>query len=84
MEFRTQGRLGCPTDYQMFVKGLLPLIARSHGATRHVGKTPARPTVGADRDRLRLRSEFRASIALEDYESAAKLRDLLRSKDAER
>ncbi len=24
MEFRTSGRLGCPTDYQVFAKGLLP------------------------------------------------------------
>jgi protein arginine kinase activator len=84
MEFRTQGKLGCPTDYEAFSKGLLPLIGRSHGATRHVGKAPARPTVAANRARLRLRSEFRTSIALEDYERAASLRDLLRSKDADR
>ncbi len=84
MEFRTLGKLGCPTDYQVFSKGLLPLMARSHGATRHVGKVPTRPTVASDRVRLRLRSEFRASIALEDYERAASLRDLLRSKDADR
>jgi protein-arginine kinase activator protein McsA len=49
-----------------------------------VGKVPSRPTVAADRARLRLRSEFRTSIALEDYERAASLRDLLRSKDADR
>jgi protein arginine kinase activator len=84
MEFRTQGKLGCPTDYQVFAKGLLPLLGRSHGTTRHVGKVPIRPTVASNRSRLRLRSEFRASIALEDYERAASLRDLLRSKDADR
>src|SRR3954453_19883717 len=64
MEFRTLGRLGCPTDYQVFAKGLLPLLGRSQGATRHVGKSPARPTVASDRPRLRLRSEFRVAIAL--------------------
>ncbi len=84
MEFRTLGRLGCPTDYQVFAKGLLPLLGRSQGATRHVGKLPRRPTVGSNRPRLRLRSEFRAAIALEDYERAASLRDQLRSKDADR
>jgi len=47
MEFRTRGRLGCPADYQVFAKGLLPLLARSHGATRHVGKTPRRPSVAS-------------------------------------
>ena len=84
MEFRTLGRLGCPTDYQVFAKGLLPLLGRSQGATRHVGKSPRGPTSPSDRPRLRLRSEFRAAIALEDYEGAARLRDLLRSKDADR
>ena len=83
MEFRTLGRLGCPTDYQVFTKGLLPLLGRSQGATRHVGKSPGRPTVASNRARLRLRSEFRAAIALEDYERAARLRDQLRSKDAD-
>jgi protein arginine kinase activator len=84
MEFRTLGRLGCPTDYQVFARGLLPLLGRSQGATRHVGKSPRRPTVASNRARLRLRSEFRAAIALEDYERAASLRDQLRSKDADR
>jgi protein arginine kinase activator len=84
MEFRALGRLGCPTDYQVFARGLLPLLGRSQGATRHVGKSPGRPTSPSDRARLRLRHEFRAAIALEDYEGAARLRDLLRSKDADR
>ena len=84
MEYRTRGRLGCPADYQVFARGLLPLLGRSHGATRHVGKTPGRPTEAADRHRLRLRSDFRAAIAREDYEMAASLRDQLRPKDADR
>ncbi len=84
MEYRTGGRLGCPADYQVFRRGLLPLVGRAQGATRHVGKAPRRPGVAADRSRLRLRSEFRAAIALEDYERAASLRDQLRPKDADR
>ena len=84
MEFRTSGRLGCPTDYQVFRKGLLPLLARSQPATRHVGKAPRRAAVPADRGRLQLRSRFRAAIAREDYEQAATLRDQLRLKDADR
>ena len=84
MEFRTTGRLGCPNDYQVFTKGLLPLIGRSQPATRHVGKSPRRPTTPADRPRLQLRSRFRAAIGREDYEQAATLRDQLRSKGADR
>ena len=84
MEARASGRLGCPADYDLFRKGLLPLVSRQHGATRHVGKAPrrGRPFRPADRTRLRARAELRDAIALEDYERAARLRDLLRQKDA--
>jgi protein arginine kinase activator len=81
MEFRIGGRLGCPTDYGAFVPGLLPLLKRTHSATRHVGKVPARRR-GPD-DRLRLRAQLREAIAREDYEAAAHLRDRLRQKDTD-
>ena len=84
MEFRTSGRLGCPTDYLVFARGMLPLLGRSQPATRHVGKAPRRPAVASDRPRLKMRSDFRAAIAREDYERAATLRDLLRPKEADR
>lgn len=79
MDFRVGGRLGCPQDYQGFNHGLLPLLQRFHGATRHVGKR-ARPRPEAAQ-RLRLRSRLREAIALEDYEEAARLRDRIRLKD---
>jgi protein arginine kinase activator len=80
MEFRAEGRLGCPNDYRAFHRGLLPLLQRSHGATRHVGKVPRRQARGADA-RLHLRAELRAAVAREDYEQAARLRDQLRRED---
>jgi protein arginine kinase activator len=80
MEFRGGGRLGCPNDYEAFEAGLLPLLRRAHGATRHVGKAPARRPAG--HGRLRLRARLRAAVEREDYEEAARLRDLLRQKDA--
>jgi protein arginine kinase activator len=79
MEFRAGGRLGCPLDYWVFSKGLTPLLQRFHGATRHVGKV-ARHRDGA-MDRLRMRTQLREAIAREEYEEAARLRDLLRHKD---
>ena len=81
MEFRARGRLGCPSDYRVFARGLLPYIQRAHAATRHVGKV-ARPRPDAA-DRLRLRTQLRAAIDREDYELAARLRDRLRLKDAD-
>src|SRR5262245_14446014 len=42
MEFRSDGRLGCPADYEVFRVGLLPILQRIHRATRQVGKVPRR------------------------------------------
>src|SRR5438034_6054514 len=40
MEFRAEGRLGCPNDYEVFRVGLEPLLQRIHRAGKHVGKVP--------------------------------------------
>lgn len=81
MEYRARGQLGCPNDYNVFARGLSPLLQRAHGATRHVGKVArARPAAAS---RLRLRTRLRDAIAREDYEEAARLRDTLRLKDAD-
>src|SRR5262249_19210352 len=40
MEFRGEGRLGCPADYEVFRIGLEPILRRVHRATRHAGKVP--------------------------------------------
>ena len=83
MEFRGQGRLGCPTDYEVFAKGLTPLLERIHGATRHVGKVPRR--AGRDdplrRELADLRHQLREAVGKEAYEEAARLRDLIREKE---
>ena len=79
MEFRAGGRLGCPLDYWVFSKGLTPLLQRFHGATRHVGKA-ARRREGAWSG-FGMRTRLREAIAREEYEEAARLRDLLRQKD---
>jgi len=83
MEFRQQGRLGCPHDYAVFRAGIEPLLERIHRATRHVGKAPQR-VVPAERhaERVELRSRLQAAIEAEAYEEAARLRDLLREKEA--
>jgi len=79
VDFRAGGRLGCPRDYEVFRTGLMPMLLRFHGASRHVGKR-ARSRPGAA-DRLRLRARLRQAVAREDYEEAARLRDQLRPKE---
>jgi len=77
-EFREKGVLGCPNDYDAFGERLEALLGQAQqGATGHVGKVPRHS--GGDQKRinavLRLRAQLRGSIAAEDYERAAALRD---------
>ena len=84
LEFRQNGLLGCPNDYQAFEDVLVPLLERAHeGATVHVGKVPSN---AADKERrqnelLQLRGQLKEAVAGEDYELAARIRD--RIKDLE-
>ncbi|MDR4497045.1 MAG: UvrB/UvrC motif-containing protein [Candidatus Scalindua sp.] len=77
LEFRTQGRLGCPMDYDVFKKGLLPLIERMHGSSQHVGKVPpnASDEVVRKNELMQLRKELNKAVEKEDYEKAAQIRD---------
>jgi len=76
-EFRSQGRLGCPHDYDCFDSELLPLIANIHGATEHTGKQPKRSGGGSGRqtDLIRLRRQMKEAVESEEYERASRLRD---------
>lgn len=84
-EFRQNGLLGCPADYDLFEPDLAPLIQRAHeGATHHVGKTPARHGGGSAAqkklvDLTRLRKELQRAVETEDYERAAQLRDQIKA-----
>jgi protein arginine kinase activator len=84
MEFRARGRLGCPNDYAVFRSGLEPLLQRIHRSARHVGKTPRQGVAPLERQAqvVELRRQLDAAVAAEAYEEAARLRDLLREKEA--
>ncbi len=84
MEFRADGRLGCPADYEVFRTGLVPILQRIHRATRHTGKAPRRrsPARASAAELLELRQQLRRAVEHEDYELAAHLRDTIRQKEA--
>jgi protein arginine kinase activator len=84
MEFKAEGRLGCPRDYDVFQSALAPLLQRIHRATRHDGKHPRCGHRQAKRQAeiVALGHELRQAIDVENYEEAARLRDLLRQKEA--
>jgi len=85
VEFRNQGLLGCPHDYDAFDELLAPLIERAQdGTAHHTGKAPR--SLGAQRtpqqEIARLRRQLNEAIAAEDYERAAGLRDRLKELEA--
>jgi protein arginine kinase activator len=84
MEFKAEGRLGCPHDYAVFHAALEPLLDRIHRARRHVGKIPRHTVANAARhtELVQLRQKLRRAVETEAYEEAARLRDLLRQKEA--
>lgn len=84
-DFRSQGVLGCPNDYDVFGELLDPLIRQAHeSATHHTGRIPAgRPaTEVKEHELIRLQRELDAAVSREDYESAARLRDQLKAAES--
>jgi protein arginine kinase activator len=82
MQFRQDGRLGCPSDYAVFRVGLEPILRRVHRSVRHVGKSPKRRNRPNADELLDLRQKLRRAIDAEAYEEAARLRDLIRNKES--
>ncbi len=83
-DFRSRGRLGCPTDYDFFAKQLDALILNIHGAEEHVGKVPGRAKhasgKGMNRTQLiKLRRDLDEAVQSEDYEWAKELRDQIKA-----
>ena len=82
-QFRKEGVLGCPYDYEVFEKLLMPLIEKAHdGKTVHRGKVPSRTPDDTKRqiETSNLRRQLEAAVQTEDYELAARLRDKISKK----
>jgi len=77
-EFRAEGRIGCPRDYDVFRAALLPLLERIHRHTRYAGKVPKSAGRGGD-PLPDLLARLRRAVAGEAYEEAATLRDTIRA-----
>ncbi len=83
MEFKAEGRLGCPNDYQVFQVALKPLLLRMHRSVSHKGKKPRHSLLTKARlaEIVELRQQLRRAVETEAFEEAARLRDLLREKE---
>ena len=84
-QFKKVGRLGCSICYTEFKSDLGPLVKKIHGADEHRGKNwilikesskPSSKTPLAD-----LRGQLQKAVEKEDFESAAEIRDIIRSRD---
>ncbi len=84
-EFRNQGRLGCPHDYECFRDELEPLLVNIHGEIKHCGKRPKNQPnrVASSRDLIRLRRELKEAVEREEYEAASQLRDRIKAIEAD-
>ena len=83
-QFRKEGVLGCPGDYEVFEKTLLSLIEKAHdGKTTHCGKIPLKTPRDTKKqmEMLNLRQQLEAAVQSEDYELAAELRDKIKQSE---
>jgi protein arginine kinase activator len=80
-DFKKTGRLGCSTCYLAFSEGLSALLKAMHKGTEHIGKLPARAQRTMELgDRMKaLTDNLRKAVAEEKYETAASLRDEIKS-----
>jgi protein arginine kinase activator len=81
-DFKKTGRLGCSHCYVSFDSHLSGLLRRLHGGTQHVGKVylPPHPSQAEQQERLAgLRRKLDRAVQSEDFERAARIRDLIRT-----
>ena len=80
-DIRRTGRVGCGNCYRVFKEQLVGTLQRIHGRTTHVGKRPCNSNEKQDiLDDLK--NQLKTAIQTENYEEAARLRDLIRQKEA--
>ena len=80
-EFTRTGHLGCPKCYEAFREQLQPMLLQIHGRVQHAGRQPL-STAEEQRKRSateQLLRQMEQAVALEDFETAAKLRDQIRA-----
>ena len=77
-QFQKTSLLGCPDDYEVFEKQLLPIIQKAHnGNVAHLGKIPSRSPQDTKNqiELIDLQRQLEAAVKNENYETAAMLRD---------
>jgi protein arginine kinase activator len=76
-DFRKTSRLGCPECYETYTTEIAPMLTAFHkGGLKHTGRTPAHtPSI---EELAVLQESLKEAIVAQNFEEAARLRDLLR------
>lgn len=85
-DFRETGRVGCAQCYVHFERQLRGLLRRIHGSAQHSGKLYiSDPSDLSDRQgRISsMRRQLQRAVEIEDFETAAELRDRIHDLEAE-
>ena len=84
-ELKTSGKLGCRQCYYSFVGEMGAILKNVQGSTRHEGKFPKRlgKEILFKRQTSDLRRQLSEAIQQENFELAAKLRDEIRTLEAQ-
>ena len=79
-DFKKIGRFGCSECYEAFKVQIAPLLKRIHGSDKHSGKMPvtAGKTAKETKTLQDLKSKMEKAIQAEEFEEAAKLRDIIK------
>ncbi len=79
-QFTKSGHLGCPGCYTSFREQLTPMLQQIHGRVQHAGRKPLDTEAAQKRRALydRLSRQLEQAVSVEDFETAAILRDQLR------
>lgn len=79
-DFRKTGRLGCSECYSTFRPAIESVLKTMHRGMEHKGRAPKnlREELELTATLDKLSGELEQAVAREDYEKAAKIRDLLR------
>ncbi len=79
-EFKKKGLVGCSDCYKNFTTALIPIIKRVQGNLEHTGKIPGKAgkNIINKRKLLKLKEDLQEAIAIEEYERAAEIRDLIK------
>ena len=80
-QFRKLSRLGCARCYETFSEQLEPVLHAMHRSTKHVGKMPAGEKLTSEI--VAMQRAMEKAVSCEDFEEAAKLRDVLHTLKAD-